>query len=56
MLTMLLRWNDEHPPSQRESLRNIEVGRLQGNLNPFVDPPDQAQRLISRLFRDLPIS
>lgn len=38
-VTMLLRWAEEDPVSQKEIDRNNEVYKLQKNRNPFIDYP-----------------
>ena len=44
-MTMLLRWHEEDPVSQKEINRNNAVYDKQGNRNPFVDYPDFAERI-----------
>ncbi len=41
-MTMLLRWSDNDPVSQKEIDRNNAVYEIQNNRNPFVDHPDYA--------------
>ena len=41
-MTMLLRWHEEDPVSEKEISRNNAVYGKQGNRNPFVDYPDFA--------------
>lgn len=41
-MTMLLRWHEEDPVSDKEINRNNAVYGKQGNRNPFVDYPDFA--------------
>lgn len=42
-ITMLLRWAQEDPVSQKEIDRNNAVYKIQGNRNPFVDYPGLEQ-------------
>jgi len=44
-MTMLLRWHQEDPVSQKEIDRNNAVYTLQQNRNPFIDNPDFAFRI-----------
>ena len=44
-MTMLLRWNDEDPVSQKEIDRNNAVYGIQGNRNPFIDRPEYARMI-----------
>ena len=37
---LLLEWHRQDPVSQKELLRAIEVNKIQGNRNPFIDYPD----------------
>ena len=41
-MTMLLRWSDQDPVSQKEIDRNNAVYGYQGNRNPFIDHPEYA--------------
>ena len=41
-MTMLLRWSDEDPVSQKEIDRNNAVYGYQNNRNPFIDHPEYA--------------
>lgn len=41
-ITMLLRWSDADPVSQKEIDRNNAVFGIQGNRNPFIDHPEYA--------------
>ena len=41
-VTMLLRWSDNDPVSQKEIDRNNAVYGIQGNRNPFIDHPEYA--------------
>lgn len=43
--TVLRRWSDEDPPSDRERERNDRIETLQLNRNPFVDRPDFIPRI-----------
>ena len=42
-VTMLLKWHREDPVSQKETDRNEEVYKIQGNRNPFIDMPELAE-------------
>ena len=44
-MTMLLRWSDEDPVSQKEIDRNNAVYGFQGNRNPFIDHPEYARMI-----------
>lgn len=44
-VTMLLKWHREDPVSQKETDRNEEVYKIQGNRNPFIDMPELAEYL-----------
>ena len=44
-MTMLLRWHEEDPVSQKEINRNNAVYNIQGNRNPFVDYPEFAEKI-----------
>ena len=45
-MTMLLRWNDEDPVSQKEIDRNnVIYNRYQHNRNPFIDHPEYAHMI-----------
>ena len=41
-MTMLLRWHESDPVSQKEIDRNNAIYAIQGNRNPFIDNPDFA--------------
>lgn len=41
-ITMLLRWSDNDPVSDKEMDRNNAVYGIQGNRNPFIDHPEYA--------------
>lgn len=40
---LLLRWHREDPVSEKETLRNEQVYRIQNNRNPFIDYPSLAE-------------
>ncbi len=44
-MTMLLRWHEEDPVSEKEINRNNAVYGIQGNRNPFVDYPEFANKI-----------
>ena len=44
-MTMLLRWHEEDPVSQKEINRNNAVYNIQHNRNPFVDYPEFANKI-----------
>lgn len=44
-MTMLLRWHEEDPVSEKEIDRNNAVYSIQKNRNPFVDFPEFAERI-----------
>ena len=44
-MTMLLRWSDEDPVSEKEIARNNAVYGYQGNRNPFIDHPGYARMI-----------
>ncbi|MBR3427431.1 MAG: endonuclease [Bacteroidales bacterium] len=44
-LTMLLRWSDEDPVSQKEIDRNNAIYGYQNNRNPFIDHPEYARMI-----------
>ena len=44
-MTMLLRWSDEDPVSQKEIDRNNAVYGYQHNRNPFIDNPEYAHMI-----------
>lgn len=44
-MTMLLRWHEEDPVSEKEINRNNAVYNIQQNRNPFVDDPEFAARI-----------
>jgi len=43
LLSVLLEWHVQDPPSAAEMLRNDVVASYQGNRNPFVDHPEWAE-------------
>ena len=44
-MTMLLRWHEEDPVSQKEINRNNAVYNIQHNRNPFIDYPEFANKI-----------
>lgn len=45
-MTMLLRWNEDDPVSQKEIARNNTIyDKYQGNRNPFIDHPEYARMI-----------
>lgn len=42
-LNQLKRWNRMDPPSEDEKARNLKIADLQGNENPFITYPEQAE-------------
>ena len=44
-MTMLLRWSDEDPVSDKEIARNNAVYGYQNNRNPFIDDPEYARMI-----------
>jgi uncharacterized repeat protein (TIGR02543 family) len=44
-MTMLLRWSDEDPVSDKEIARNNAVYGYQNNRNPFIDHPEYAHMI-----------
>lgn len=45
-LRMLLRWHSENPVTVYEKHRNFSIQELQGNRNPFIDFPEQAESML----------
>lgn len=48
MMSLMIEWNREDPPSKDEIRRNDLIERLQGTRNPFIDNPGQAEKLLAR--------
>ena len=44
-MTMLLRWSDQDPVSEKEIARNNAVYGYQNNRNPFIDHPEYARMI-----------
>ena len=44
-MTMLLRWHENDPVSEKETNRNEAVYAKQNNRNPFIDNPEFAERI-----------
>lgn len=44
---LLHQWHQSDPPSQHEIDRNNKIEKLQGNRNPFIDAPEQLDKLIA---------
>ena len=42
-VNLLLKWHREDPVSEKETDRNEEVYKIQGNRNPFIDMPELAE-------------
>ncbi len=40
-------WNKMYPPTKWQCLRNQEIGKIQGNLNPYITTPCQKNSTIS---------
>lgn len=47
--TVILNWNDQDPPDERERYRNAMVQTFQGNRNPFIDHPEWARCVIDNV-------
>jgi endonuclease I len=47
--SVLLNWNDQDPPDERERYRNAMVQTFQGNRNPFIDHPEWARCVIDNV-------
>lgn len=47
--SVLLDWNDQDPPDERERYRNAMVQTFQGNRNPFIDHPEWARCVIDNI-------
>lgn len=41
---ILQQWHNEDPPDELEKRRNQRIGELQGNLNGYIDDPEQLNR------------
>lgn len=52
-ITMLLRWNEEDPVSEKERNRQEEVYKVQGNRNPFIDRPELAEYIWGKHKNDV---
>ncbi|WP_079508762.1 endonuclease I family protein [Mesobacillus jeotgali] len=44
-IPLLVRWNEEFPPTIHEKHRNQAIYYIQGNRNPFIDFPDLAKKI-----------
>jgi deoxyribonuclease I len=44
-IPLLVRWNEEFPPTIYEKHRNQAIYYIQGNRNPFIDFPDLAKKI-----------
>ncbi|MDZ4757889.1 MAG: endonuclease [Bacteroidota bacterium] len=44
---ILRQWNTQYIPTQKDSLRNEAIYKLQKNRNPFIDHPELANRITS---------
>ncbi|MDD4776828.1 MAG: endonuclease [Fermentimonas sp.] len=44
-LDLLLKWHREDPVSLKEVRRNEEVGKIQGNRNPYIDYPELVEHV-----------
>jgi deoxyribonuclease I len=44
-ISLLVRWNEEFPPSLYEKHRNQAIYYIQGNRNPFIDFPELAAKI-----------
>lgn len=54
LMVRALQWNQEDPPSRDEIRRNDLIERLQGTRNPFIDHPEQAEKLLATHKGDAP--
>ena len=45
IISTLLKWHLEEPPTDEEIFRNNEVAKIQGNRNPFIDHPEFAEMI-----------
>lgn len=43
--TLLLKWSEEDPVSEKEKLRNEIIENLQGNYNPFIKDPSLIEKV-----------
>jgi endonuclease I len=48
-LAILVRWHQDHPVTDYERHRNMEVFQKQGNRNPLIDFPEWAEKIDFRL-------
>lgn len=44
-IQLLLKWHREDPVSEKETLRNEQVYKIQNNRNPFIDYPELAEHI-----------
>jgi deoxyribonuclease I len=44
-IPLLIRWNEEFPPTLYEKHRNQAIFYIQGNRNPFIDFPDLSKKI-----------
>jgi deoxyribonuclease I len=44
-IALLVRWNEEFPPTLYEKHRNQAIYYIQGNRNPFIDFPELAEKI-----------
>ncbi|MBX2846864.1 MAG: endonuclease [Acidiferrobacterales bacterium] len=44
---LLHQWHQNDPPNAQERERNNRIEKLQGNRNPFIDSPEQLDKLIA---------
>lgn len=49
-IDMLLKWNRQDPPDEREKVRNDRIEMFQGNRNPFVDDPTLADKIGAQVW------
>lgn len=54
MLPDLCRWNRKDKPDTDEYNRTLAIGRIQGNVNPFVIDPSLADRCYCQKFPEMP--
>ena len=43
-------WSNEDPPTEEEIQRNIRIGEIQGNRNPYIDDPNEVNNIVFDLF------